>query len=252
MNPYLVAAAVALLVLVGAAIGGWLRERLPRHHLDDESREMVKVGIGFLSTLAALVLGLLISSAKDSFDTVSKHVESTATEILQLDGNLRELGAAGEPARELLRRVLARTLAELWGDGAEVQGQSTSAGAAGIFELQKILRALSPADAAGASARARALQLSEQLVQVHAATLAHRASSISFPLLAVLVFWLMIISLGQNLLSPTHGTIHAINVLCALSIAGAILLTLEMDQPYGGLVRVSDAPLRAALQQLDR
>lgn len=253
MSPWLVAVAVAVLVLAGSLLGAFLRTRLPRHHLDDDTKEMVKMGIGFLSTLAALVLGLIISSAKGSFDTKSAEVESAAVQLLQLNNNLKQLGDAGEPARALLRHLVTERVGEYWGkDRTASQGSDTNEAAQALYHLQKMLRAIPAANAGQHSAWSKALQLIDDLAQLRSVAIAHSGSSITPPLLALLVFWLMIIAVGLNLFAPSNGTIHAVNVLCALSVAGAIFLILEMDQPYEGLIRVSDAPLRAVLLQLEK
>src|SRR5262252_2731014 len=91
-----------IVVLAGAWLGAAVSKKLPKHHLDSESKDMIKVGIGFLATLAALVLGLLIASAKSSFDTKSEEVQQAAAKIVLLDRNLRQYGAAADPARDYL------------------------------------------------------------------------------------------------------------------------------------------------------
>jgi len=68
----------------------------------------------------------------------------------------------------------------------------------------------------------------------------------------LLVFWFTVISAGLNLFAERNATTVTFNVLCALSIGGAIFLILEMDQAFGGLIQISDAPLRAAVMVLER
>jgi len=63
-------------------------------------------------------------------------------------------------------------------------------------------------------------------------------------------FWLTVTFVISGLLAAPNGTLIATMLISALSASGAILLILEMYTPYGGLIQVSDAPLRAALAQL--
>jgi hypothetical protein len=119
-----------------------------------------------------------------------------------------------------------------------------------IEELQAAIREISPKDEAQTSAIARALQATDDLAEIRALVIADRGSAIITPLLVLLVFWFTVISAGLNLFAPSNGTTLAFNVLCALSIASAIFLILEMDQAFGGIIQVSDAPLRAALARL--
>jgi hypothetical protein len=83
--------------------GGRLRAVLPKHHLAEESKDIARVAIGFLVTMCALVMGLLIATAKTSFDTRSKEVLQAATKIVLLDRNLRQYGSEADPARQLAR-----------------------------------------------------------------------------------------------------------------------------------------------------
>jgi len=64
------------------------------------------------------------------------------------------------------------------------------------------------------------------------------------------VFWLTIIFVSWGLFAPTNGTVIVTFFAAGLSVSGAIFLILEMYAPYSGLIRVSSAPLRAAIVQL--
>ena len=245
MNPFVIAPLVALAVLGGALAGTLLRDRLPGRHLDEDTKWMVRIGIGFLSTLAALLMSLIISSKMQSFDAVSREIEAAAAQIMQLDANLRELGPAGDPARARLRALVSAEIARLWEHRASPEG-----GGRGCHELEKMLRALSPTGTAELAALARALQLTGNLAQAGGVVSSQSGSTTTIPLLTVLLLWLVIICFGINLFAAVSRTIMAVNLLVALSIAAAIFLILEMDQPYHGVIGVSDAPLRAVLQQL--
>jgi hypothetical protein len=78
----------------------------------------------------------------------------------------------------------------------------------------------------------------------------HLGSSIPVPFLVVLVFWLCIIFASFGLFAPRNATVIAVLCVCALSVSGAIFLILELDRSFEGLLKVSGAPLRAALAQL--
>ena len=76
------------------------------------------------------------------------------------------------------------------------------------------------------------------------------STSISLPLLAVLVFWLAIVFTSFGLFAPTNPTVIATLFFCALSVSAAIFLILEMYTPFEGLIQISSAPLRNALAHL--
>ena len=77
-------------------------------------------------------------------------------------------------------------------------------------------------------------------------------SAISTPLLAMLVFWLAIIFTSFGLFAPRNATVMTTLFLCALAVATAIFLILEMYSPFNGLIQISSAPLRSALAHLGK
>ncbi len=251
MSPLAVGAIVTFTVLAGAAFGAWARTRLPPHHLDEDTRDMVKVGIGFLSTLAALVLGLIVASAKTAFDTRSDEVHTAASKVTLVGEELRALGAPGDVARARLRQAVEERVDALWGAQATSPADLGQWPAA-LAGVRASLRALVATDEAQREARAKALQALDDLDRIRSVVAVATGSTVTPPLLVLLVAWMVVIAGAMNVFAPRNGTIAVFNVLCALSAASAIFLILEMDHPFGGVIRVSDAPMRAALAQLAR
>src|SRR4029453_5628978 len=87
----------------GALLGLLLSSLLPEHHLRDNSKDTVKVVAGMIATLAALVLGLLVGSAKSSFDALNTEITQSGTKIILLDRVLAAYGPETKDAREQLR-----------------------------------------------------------------------------------------------------------------------------------------------------
>jgi hypothetical protein len=242
--------------MAGALLGGSVHNRLPEHHLSGESKDMVKIGVGFISTLAALVLGLLVASAKSSFDTKSDEVQQAATKIVLLDRNLRQLGPDAKPVRELVRDLVVAKHNLTWVTD-ESRASSTGPGPATPFkvsgeEVRDRVGALSPANDAQRAAQARALQLVDEVLQMRWLLIEQSTAAPSMPLLVVLVAWLATISGCLGLYAPRNGTVFAVTLLCALSASAAIFLILEMYTPFSGLMRISDAPMRTAINYLNQ
>lgn len=243
-----------VVVLGGSWIGSFFGRVLPKHHLSDESKDMIKVGIGFLATLAALVLGLLIASAKSSYDTRSQEIQQVASKIILIDRNLRQYGPAADPAREMMRRMLTAKVDLTWAKG-ELAAERSGAGVPpviGIEEFQDRIRTLTPSNEAQMLLKTRLVQLGEDMAQTRWLLVEQTDSSIPVPFLVILVFWLAVIAGCLSLFAPRNGTVITVNVVCALSFASAIFLILEMDTPFEGLLRISDAPLRNALAFINR
>ena len=128
MNELLVSSLIAVAILAAAWIGGSLRRVLPEHHLTDDTKDMVKVGIGFLATLAAMVLGLLVASAKSSYDTKVEEVQQLAAKLILLDHNLRDLGPDVDPVRERVRATLVDRVEPIHRGAATSPGLRASIG----------------------------------------------------------------------------------------------------------------------------
>src|SRR5712672_3076994 len=114
MSSFTIASISAACIFGGVLLGMFLRSRLPDQHLNNDSKDTVKLAAGMIATLSALVLGLLVSSAKSSFDTVGSEITQSAAKIILLDRTLADYGPATRDTRELLRRSVAAGIAAVW------------------------------------------------------------------------------------------------------------------------------------------
>lgn len=242
--------------MAGVAVGAALQKVLPKHHLSDDSKDMVKIGTGFIATLAALVLGLLVASATSSFNAKSDEVEQSAAKIILLDRNLRQYGEEAAPVRLLLRDALLAKAKITWvDDEAEAAAQGTTLRVPpqlGIERIRTRIAALSPANEEQRSLRTESLTLVEDVMQTRWLLIEQSTAAVSAPLLVVLMLWLATIAGCLALYAPRNGTVLAVSVLCALSVSGAIFLIVEMYDPFKGLMKISDAPIRNAIDYLSR
>src|SRR6201997_4391462 len=122
MNTPIIGLIAFAAILAGAFAGVEVRERLPKHHLTDETKSLVSVSMAVVATVSALVLGLLISNANTSFRALGGDVTTLSAQILRLDNILRRYGPDTYPARETLRRYAEQKTADLFPDqGADVR-----------------------------------------------------------------------------------------------------------------------------------
>lgn len=264
MSPLAVSGIVFAIVFAGALLGLLVRSRLPEHHLNAESKDVVKLAMGVLGTMTALVLGLLIGSAKGSYDAQRSGVSQLAANVLVLDRTLALYGkeTQGTPegkktqeARELLRASLADLLRRTWPEEhARGEQSGTSGGTEGRYEevYERIL-ALEPKTETQRTLHGQALKLVADTGQLRWNLSAQqRASSIPTPFLVVMVFWLALILASFGLFAPGNPTAVLSLAVCTLAVSSAIFLILELDRPFGGVIQISGEPLRAALEQLGR
>ncbi len=251
MSPVAIGCIVFGCVFGGALLGILLRSALPEHHLSAESKDVVKLGMGLLATMAALVLSLLLATARSSYETQSNELKQVSASIIVLDRVLAHYGPETKDARDLLRRFVARAL-ELMSPNSGSRTAQLEPGAAGAEGVYDRIQALSPASEAQRSLRAEALRISIDLARTRWLLFEQGGRSIPAPFLVMLAFWVTVIFVSFGLFAPRHATVIATLFVCALSISGAIFLILELDQPFEGVVRMSSDPLRSALAHLGR
>ena len=236
-------------VFGGALLGIALRAALPEHHLSADSKDVVKLGMGLVATMAALVLGLLIASAKTSYDTQSTEVTELSAKVILLDRVLAHYGPETKEARTLLRGLVVRALDRMWSKDrtGSSQAEPQTTGADLLYDK---VQGLSPKDDMQRSLQAQALTMMKGLVETRWLMYEQGVTPFSTPLLVVLVMWLTFLFISFGVLGPPNATVVASLFVSALSVSGAVLLILEMYSPYTGLMQVSSAPLRAALAHL--
>ncbi len=252
MSALLISFIVFACVLGSAVLGMFERSVLPQHHVNEDSKYIFKSGMGLLATLAALVLGLLIASAKSSFDSKQDEIKEGAAKIMLLDRTLRHYGPEADPARAVLRRLTAAQTDLTWIENSVQVGVPSAGPLAGIEEVQVKLGALAPDSDAQRWLQTRALQLSGELAQMRWLLIDQHGNSIPTPFLVALVFWLAVIFASIGLFAPRHATVYAVIFASALSVSSAIFLILQLDRPFEGLMAMSDAPLREAIAELNR
>jgi len=247
MSSLVVGSIIFFCVFGGAVLGILLRSAVPEHHLSAESKDAVKVGIGLIATMTALVLGLLVSTAKASFDTKHNELIQMSADTLLLDRVLANYGPETKAIREQMRRAGARSLEMIWPTNGQAPQLQPAAGGEVLYDM---IEALSPNNDAQRGLKTQGLQLAIEILKTRWLLFEQSGSSISTPFLIVLVFWLTVIFLSFGLFAPHNATVVATFLVCALSVSGAIFLIIELDQPFQGLIQISSAPFRDAVARL--
>jgi len=251
MSSIAISLIVFAFVFGGALFGMFLRSVLPEHHLNNNSKDVVKLGMGLVATMSALVLSLLISSAKSSFDAQSAEVTDASARIILLDRTLALYGPETKEARQLLRSSIADIFERLWpkNHGPTVLsalGEPNS----GMESLYTMVQGMSPKDDRQRSIQTQALSILATLGQLRWLMYEQQSTSISMPLLVVLISWVTTLSISFGIFAPYNATVIASLLVTSLSVAAAIFLILELYKPYGGLIHISSAPMRVALAHL--
>ena len=249
MSSILIAAVVFGCSLGAALIGTYVR--LPERHLDTDSRDVVKLVMGLIATMSALVLSLLIASASRSYDQQKNELNTISADIVLLDRTLEFYGPDAMEVRDRLRDLVLQTHDRIWSPngvrpemlaGAETQSSAKA-------NIERLL-SFSPKTELQRLLLSRAIQASDGIARSRLLMISQLGSSIAWPFLMVLVFWIGMLFLGFGLFARFNTTVIMALLVGALSVAGAIFLILELNDPYRGLMRISDDPLRSAISQI--
>jgi len=245
---------IAFAFVFGATLlGMYLGRVLPPEHLNPDAKDVIKVSMAMVATLASVVLGLLTASAQSSLDEKDGELRKGAGQIVLLDQTMAEYGPETADARSLLKEIVVTRIKLVWPDKKVATLAPGAIGhGVGVEAVQKKLLVLSPKNDAQRWLQSTALQITRDMQQARWLFFEQIDSTIQWPFLVVLVSWLVMTFASFGLLAPRNTSVTATLFVAALSVAGSIYVTLEMEQPYRGLIKLSDAPLRTALAELGR
>ena len=235
----------------GALAGTSIRRRLPEPHLTKESQDVVRLGMGLVATMTALLLGLVTASAKSTFDAQDNAIRTSGANILTLDRHMARYGEETAPIRALIKSSLAHRIDTLWPESGVLPSDiDNPAKTPPIEEIENQILRLAPETDTQRWLKAEALKLSTEVVKTRWRVLAASGGAVPRSFLIVVIFWLTATFTSFGLYAPRNTTVVAVLAMAALSVAAAVFLILELDGPLDGLIRISSEPLRYALARL--
>ena len=230
-----------------ASMGMLLRVYVPEDHQSADTQRIVNLGAGIIGTMAALVLGLLIASAQESYNAQNGELIAIAAKIGLIDRGLALYGPGAQTSRDLLRSELNSAVAKLWPKGQASQDSLHATTAPDL--LYATIQMLTPQNDIQRTIKTRALAMVIEVAEQRQLILEQQHISVSKPLLVILIFALSVNFLSFGLFAPRNATVIAALCLCALASAGAIFVMLELYHPYGGLIEIPSTTLSNALAQ---
>jgi len=237
----------------GTLLGLALRSIVPEHHLKEDSKDTVKVGAGMISMMAALVLGLLVSSAKGKFDSTNAGITEGGAKVILLDRVLASYGPEAKEVREYLRRGVAASIELLWPEERSSDSVlSAFERVAGMERVLEKIRGLQPQTEAQRALREEAQKLCQDLLFIRWLQIEQAQTGLPLLFLVILLFWLTMLYMSFGLFAPRNATVLTVMFVGALSLATAMFLIVEMNHPMGGAIKVSSGPMRKALEHLGK
>jgi hypothetical protein len=248
MPTSLIASFVLVCLVAAVLLGQMASRRLAERHLTPDTRDTVKLSLGLVATMSALLLGLLVSSAKGTYDSQRQQVDDLAAKVATLDRILVLYGPESQPARHALRATIEEAIARAWPEhrqASELRPDFRSGDS--VF---RAVQDLAPIDATKSALKGRAENLTFELAEGRALLVSRALAGASTPLLVIVVGWLVLILFGFSLLAPRNAVARAALTAAAVAVCGALLLLLEYYDPFDGLIRISSAPMAASISQI--
>jgi hypothetical protein len=249
MHSIVVSSIVFLCVFAAALIG--MVVRLPEAHLGSDAKDVVRLATGLVATMAAIILGMLVSSAKSSYDARKNDVAEMSYEVLAIDRVLARFGPDANQLRGEFRQTVEFGLYRVWPKETSLRAQLRPAdrGQTLVDELES----LTPKDDRQAAAKAQATSMVIALRQTQwLLFLKTEQNAVPLPLLVALVAWMAAIFLSFGLFAAPNSTTIVTLALSAVAVSAAIFLIMEMYTPFSGVLRISPTPILEALKQMGR
>jgi hypothetical protein len=249
MRSLIVAGITFCCIFSCALLGLFLRKRLPEHHLANESKETVKLAAGLVATMVAIVLGMLVSSAKSSFDEVSSGITQISAKSIQLDQVLAQYGPESKEIRDTLRSTMVSVARTIWPEDVI---SHTNLGAieksSAAAELLIDMRKLDPQTDLQRQLKAQALQIGSELTNLRWMMIEQWHRSLPQIVLVVLGSWMALLFISFGLFARPNATVITALSVSALSVSGAIFLIMELNSPLSGMIKVASDPFYKALE----
>ncbi len=248
MTSWTIGGIVVACTFGGTILGFRVQSSGLKQHLTPETKEIVKLVIGILGTLSALVLGLMISSARASYDRQQEEVYQMGAKLVSLDRSLQRFGPETKQIRLELMKIVGGAVENIWPTDASRSAQM--APGAGAEAWLQSLEALVPANDAQRAHLGRSVSLAIDVMNARWLLYQQSVGSVPLILIGLITTWFALIFFCIGMLAPKNPTVLAMLLLCALSVSGAMILGLELDRPFDGILRIPADPILRALAQM--
>ena len=220
--------------------------------------------MSMMITFAALVLGLLTSAAKSDFDGKVRNLDTFGISLIELNQRLREYGPEADGARLTLRRYTAAALADTWRNETSPSGdyphpgqgspatrlESTRLGGM-LLDVDQQIAFLVPATPLQRQLAPVLVGQMTDALQRRWDLVAGSATTLSWPIMAVLLLWLTLAFFLFGLSTEPSRVAAFVLSLAALSVSVDVYLIVDLNTPVSGLVHLPSEPMRDALAHMD-
>jgi hypothetical protein len=249
------------LLLGASGVGMYLHDQLGEQHRTSETKDHVRLVVSILVTFTALVLSLMLSEVKGSFDTFDSRLRALAGDLSNLDIHLREYGPDAEPIRAMIRKYVAASIADSWrgepppsGDFPRFDGpiaaERPELGAL-LIQADAAIHKLDPPDRFRQRLTDSLSNQIDEALRARRQLLETSHDTIAWPLMLAMCAWLAVVFGVFGLLSPRNAVVYLSIVICAICVTSAVFLIDDFDSPIDGLLQAPSDSMRATLARMD-
>ena len=241
---------VAVVMFAAGLLGLALQGRLPEKHTTGGSRDMILAVAGLLTLLCALVTGLLIWTAYGVYSGQNMQIQAFAAKMMQLDMALSDYGPDAIPLRAQIRETLGKTIDQVWHadqSDSNFAADNFASALQNVRAREKGLAGLHPTTDEQKQDLAEATSASDAVAQTRMQMSFALSTPVAYPVLLIVVGWVVCLFCGFGLTARATLTSVVTLAIGSIAVASAVLLILDLSDPYSGIVRASHAPLEQAL-----
>ena len=235
----------------GAGVGAIvIFPRTPTHQQSGETASSVRHIASFFVVVSSLVFGLMINSAKTTFENIDDNMHAFATELILFDRMLRSYGDEMASSRRALAAYVEEALIhptradDALANNEDVPGKH-------LNEISDHLAATSPSASYQQILLTDIHQQYRKIVERRWSLVEQSEGNIPAPLIGMLIAWLTLIFMSMGYRAPMNAVVLSCLLIAAVLAAASIYLVLDMDIPFAGTIQISDAPLRRALAAIN-
>jgi hypothetical protein len=237
-------------IAAGIAIGMLLRRRLDEKHLE-AAKDVIRLGAGFLATLSAVLISLMIASAKSSYDTQDSHFRQLAAYLVETDRLLFQYGPESKEVRLLMRQAMPAAIDRIWREKRSALQDSAFTSASLAEQLNGAIATLAPVNDAQRGLKLRIELAGAEIARTRLLMFSDGEPAILTPFLSILIFWLAVVFASYSLFVEPGCIVIVALLVFALSISSALFLVADLSQPFVGLMQLPKEQLRQTLGPLD-
>ena len=237
--------------LVLASLGSLVvYKKLPSHHRDEDTHAIIKLATNLFVLMTSLVLGLMISTAKGTFESIERNVHNFATDLILLDRSLALYGQEASDVRQRLVAYVQGEFNETWTRNSRSPIDDVAAERL-LSDVGNAITSIKPQEPDRIDLWQDIRARFQKVMESRWVVAEQSAGTIPTPMIIVVMVWLVLIFASFGYRAPQNIVVVGTFIMAAALVSCAVYLILDMDVPYAGPIQVSPAPLQRVIAEMN-